>query len=130
MDTRTRTDATTLNWMDPLGGWEAAARWNQMTLEWMTKGWQQWLQLATAWPTLGAMKDAEVTLAGAELEPAGMAPAGTQEARNARAVGASQRPNEVTRRERAVAKSGAKRGSAKRSSRPQAASRPSARSRG
>ena len=31
-------------------GWEAASRWNEVTLGWMTKGFQQWLTLMTTVP--------------------------------------------------------------------------------
>jgi hypothetical protein len=31
-------------------GWEAASRWNEVTLGWVTRGFQQWLTLMTTVP--------------------------------------------------------------------------------
>jgi hypothetical protein len=50
METRNQTPSTPLDLLSPLAGWEAAARWNRATFDWMTKGWQQWLALATTLP--------------------------------------------------------------------------------
>lgn len=33
-----------------LSGWEAAARWNAASWDWMARGWQQWLALMTTVP--------------------------------------------------------------------------------
>lgn len=38
------------DWLNPLAGWEAASRWNRATLDWMAKGWQQWVALVTTVP--------------------------------------------------------------------------------
>src|SRR5437762_3346976 len=84
MDTSTEWFAPRLDWFTPLGGWDAAARWNLIAFEWMAKGWKQWMELATSWPEMGPMRDAAITVAGAVAEPAGAAviadtvtPAGT-----------------------------------------------------
>jgi len=63
------------SWADPFGGWQAATRWSAIASEFMTRGWQQWLELVTVWPALDAPARA---LAATQ--------AGTQEARNARAI--------------------------------------------
>lgn len=52
MQTRFDCFAPAIDWLNPMGSWDAAARWNAMAYEWMTRGWQQWLQLATIWPSL------------------------------------------------------------------------------
>jgi hypothetical protein len=33
-----------------MAAWEAASRWNEVTLGWMTKGFRQWLTLMTTVP--------------------------------------------------------------------------------
>jgi hypothetical protein len=75
MDTRTESLAPVPNWLDPFGSWDAAARWNAIASEWVTKGWQQWLELVSVWPAL-------------ETSAPVVAPvqAGTQEERNAHAI--------------------------------------------
>jgi hypothetical protein len=108
---QTRTDAFALgfNWLNPLGSWEAAARWNAIALDWMTRGWQQWLELSTVWPALespgAAMNEVARTVdaidvpasviasadsAAARAMATDSAPAGTQKARNARSLEAPQ----------------------------------------
>jgi len=49
METRRDQDPVAA-WFDPLAGWEAAARWNRATFDWMAKGWQQWVALVTTVP--------------------------------------------------------------------------------
>jgi hypothetical protein len=109
MQTRTDAFALGLNWLNPLGSWEAAARWNAIALDWMTRGWQQWLELSTVWPALespgAAMNEVARTVDAIDVPasvigPAGSglaraaatdsAPAGSQKARNARALEAPQ----------------------------------------
>ena len=145
MQTRTDSFAPVLNWLDPFGSWDAAARWNGIASEWMTKGWRQWLELVTVWP---ALEPGAAAQAGA---PAVIpAKAGTQEARDARELDeqaqahahdsrvrrnegsrrtAAPRRNVAKRTEHAAAKAAPKRPAAKRPARPQAAAR-STRSRG
>ena len=112
MQTRTDSIAPALNWLDPFGSWEAAARWNAIASDWMTTGWKQWLELVTVWPALEpATGDASanasaVTAAGASAAPASEArasavipaKAGTQEARDARALQAQERAHAVDSR--------------------------------
>ncbi|MBL0392163.1 hypothetical protein JJ685_13575 [Ramlibacter monticola] len=86
----TRIDS--FGWLNPLGNWEAAARWNAMAFEWMTRGWQQWLELATVWPGLESPAAAvnEVARSVDAIDvPASviLAPAGTPKARDARELG-------------------------------------------
>lgn len=50
METGTETPSSAIGFLDPLSGWEAAARWNRATFDWMAKGWQQWLALVTTVP--------------------------------------------------------------------------------
>jgi hypothetical protein len=133
MQTRTDSLAPAVNWFDPFGSWEAARRWNAIASEWMTRGWQQWLELVTVWPAL----EAPAMPAQAVLP----APAGTQQARNAHAIRAqatdaresrqevSARPAARTRAERPGARAASKRSKPKRPPRAQAAARP-ARTRG
>ena len=52
MQTRFDCFAPTMDWLNPLGSWDAAARWNTMAYDWITQGWRQWLELATIWPAL------------------------------------------------------------------------------
>lgn len=47
METHTDTDT---GWFQPFAGWEAAARWNRATFDWVAKGWQQWVALMTTVP--------------------------------------------------------------------------------
>jgi hypothetical protein len=102
MQTRTESLAPVSGWLAPMGSWEAMARWNAMAFEWMTEGWQQWLQLVTAWPALenpaaaanevaqlemaAATDIAEASQADAAARSVDPAQAGTQKARNARAL--------------------------------------------
>jgi hypothetical protein len=138
MQTRTDSLAPAPNWLDPFGSWEAAARWNAIASEWMTRGWKQWLELVTVWPALEPAPGAAQPAARA-LDPV---QAGTQEARNARVLqeqavdsrhgesDASPRQAGARRAERASAKASPKRSAAKRAARPQAAAGRSARTRG
>jgi hypothetical protein len=126
----TRTDgfAPAVSWLDPAASWEAAARWNALALEWMTRGWQQWLELVTVWPALeqpaGAMR--------AAAEPVARAQAGAQGAPAAhpKALDSRLRGNDKQRQKesRPAARAASKR-PAKRPARPHAAGR-SGRSRG
>ena len=47
METHKQTDT---DWFQPFAGWEAAARWNRATFDWVAKGWQQWVALMTTVP--------------------------------------------------------------------------------
>lgn len=107
MAAMTRIDslAPAIGWLNPLGSWEAAARWNAMAFEWMTRGWQQWLELATVWPALenpaAAVNEVARSVDASDV-PASviLAPAGTQKARNARTLEAREsRPRAHAERE-------------------------------
>jgi hypothetical protein len=105
MKTPTAPPAPAPDGPQPFGSLEAAARWNAMAFEWMTRGWQQWLELVTVWPALDAPAQGQTATAAATR---------TQE---------EHRP-------RAVAKPAAKRPATRRPSRPQAAARTRTRTRG
>jgi hypothetical protein len=47
MQTRTDSSAPSPIWLDPFGSWDAAAQWNAIAAQWLTKGWHQWLQFVT-----------------------------------------------------------------------------------
>jgi hypothetical protein len=158
MQTRNESFGPSLDWLTPFGSWEAAARWNAMAFEWMTSGWKQWLDLSTAWPALEHAATATAGAAAAATNPVVPAQAGTQEARNARSVGAvpsstrakddKARASNGTRRsgdtkprarsakataartERASASAGGKRPAAKRSGSAPATARSRSRTRG
>ena len=98
MQTRFDCFAPTMDWLNPLGSWDAAARWNTMAYDWITQGWRQWLELATIWPALENPAAAANELARsveAMDVPAALlgatssvipAQAGTQKARDARSL--------------------------------------------
>jgi hypothetical protein len=50
METRTESSPSAIDFLSPMSGWEAAARWNRATFDWVAKGWQQWLALMTTVP--------------------------------------------------------------------------------
>lgn len=50
METNKQDSPQSLDLFDPLSGWQAAARWNAASWNWMAKGWQQWLALMTTLP--------------------------------------------------------------------------------
>jgi hypothetical protein len=50
METKTKTGQAPGAAFNPLTGWEAASRWNAATLDWMTRGFQQWFTLMTTVP--------------------------------------------------------------------------------
>ena len=50
METHTEGSQPAIDFLSPTAGWEAAARWNRATFDWMAKGWQQWLALMTTVP--------------------------------------------------------------------------------
>ncbi|MEJ8835529.1 hypothetical protein [Ramlibacter sp. AN1133] len=126
MQTPTDSLAPRANWLDPFGSWEAAGRWNAIFSEWMTQGWQQWLELVTVWPALEAP---------AAAKAASPAQAGTQEARNThsvraqapesrrRADDATSSPTRASREARPDAKAASKRLVRKRPARPEAGAR-------
>jgi hypothetical protein len=41
---------TETGWFHPFAGWDAAARWNRATFDWVATGWQQWVALMTTVP--------------------------------------------------------------------------------
>jgi len=98
MQTRFDCFAPTMDWLNPLGSWDAAARWNTMAYDWITQGWRQWLELATIWPALEnpaaaanelarSVEAMDVPAALLAVSPTVIpAQAGTQKARNARSV--------------------------------------------
>jgi hypothetical protein len=50
MDTNTQPALQQADFLRPFSGWEAAARWNQATFDWMARNFQQWLVLMTTLP--------------------------------------------------------------------------------
>src|SRR5881398_1787479 len=50
METHTEGSQPAIDFLSPTAGWEAAARWNRATFDWMAKGWQQWVALMTTVP--------------------------------------------------------------------------------
>ena len=90
MQTSTDTSPPATDLLNPLAGWEAAARWNQVAFDWMAKGWQQWFALVTTLPPQVLVSSAlpSVTSALASVSSAlpsvTPAKAGAQEARAAR----------------------------------------------
>lgn len=50
METNSREWPPAIDFLNPLAGWEAAARWQAASFDWMAKGWQQWLALLTTVP--------------------------------------------------------------------------------
>lgn len=50
METHTESSQPAIDLLNPMAGWEAAARWNRATFDWVAKGWQQWLALMTTLP--------------------------------------------------------------------------------
>jgi hypothetical protein len=50
METNTQSSLQQADFLHPLSGWEAAARWNQATFDWMARSFQQWLVLMTTLP--------------------------------------------------------------------------------
>jgi hypothetical protein len=70
METKTKTGQAPGAAFNPLTGWEAASRWNAATLDWMTRGFQQWFTLMTTVPPrpdLSAHPQAEDTDVREEL---------------------------------------------------------------
>jgi hypothetical protein len=50
METHTEGSQSAIDFLSPTAGWEAAARWNRATFDWVAKGWQQWVALMTTVP--------------------------------------------------------------------------------
>jgi hypothetical protein len=138
------TSPASSTWTNPFIAWDAALRWNQMAIEWMTKGWQQWLAVATVWPALESGHPTPANTAQAVDLPDPVTPA---QARAARAVAGAlvsrprgndgarahasdgAKPARAKASTRTAAKPAVKSASSRTAARPQAASRPTARSR-
>jgi hypothetical protein len=135
------TSPASSTWTNPFTAWDAALRWNRMAIEWMTRGWQQWLEVATVWPALESGQPTPANTAQALDLPdpvvsaratgsrAARATAGALEVRHRGSEGgrahASEgaRPARAKAYTRAAAKPARKSASARRTSKPQAASR-------
>ena len=50
METNPQQPSQPADFLHPFSGWDAAARWNQVTFDWMAKGFQQWVALMTTVP--------------------------------------------------------------------------------
>jgi hypothetical protein len=97
METRNQVPSIPVDLLSPLAGWEAAARWNRATFDWMAKGWQQWLALLTTVPPHWVETLAPLPGAPHSVTPA---QAGAQDARPARApdtLGSRLRGNDGAR---------------------------------
>jgi hypothetical protein len=129
------TSPTSSSWTSPFIAWDAALRWNRMAIEWMTRGWQQWLEVATVWPAFESGQPTPANAAQAVDLPDPVLSSQAQGSRAARATaGALASPSRAKDSGRAQASAGAKPGrtaarparksaSAGRTSKPQAASR-------
>jgi hypothetical protein len=129
MQTSTDTSSPAADLLNPLAGWEAAARWNRAAFDWMAKGWQQWFALLTTLPpqlmlsptatgaravssAIPALDPLTPALLTPALHPVTPAKAGAQEARAARSSeGSRLRGNDGHVSARATARAEPKRAS-------------------
>src|SRR4051794_38519693 len=109
METHTNNAPAAIDFLSPTAGWEAAARWNRATFDWVAKGWQQWLALMTTMPPQLMAPDAPVASArSVATEPAravARASTSTSKASQSRVRGDDAAPARK-RKSKATAKAG------------------------